>query len=280
MEKEVWKTYPEFDFIQVSNLGRVRTLDRVVSNGKGIYVKKGRILKQRRNRYGYLLVHFSVNGKQVNRSVHRLVAQTFIPNPDNFPEVNHKDNDRTNNCVDNLEWCTGEYNTAYREKYGKALNRPVYAINLTTWETQRFESQCEAGRQLGVYQANIRSVIAGKLKQTGGYWFTEDNGDDFKIDKDKLRKIKVITPFRCGIYAINLKTLEVLRFESQSEASRVLEVDVGSLNKVIKGKLNQTKGYWFTYADESAVESTRRKFGDEVADKVEALMSERELQPA
>lgn len=199
MKNEVWKMYPEFSFIQVSTIGRVRTLDRVVTRGKGMYVVKGRILKQRRDKDGYLKVHFGVNGKQIDMKVHRMVAETFILNPDNLPQVNHKDCDRANDNVDNLEWCDGSYNFQYREKYGKALSSPVYAINLNT--------------------------------------------------------------------------LEVSRFESQSEASRELGVSLGHLNDVLKGRRKTAKGYWFVNAGNHAVEYTRNKFGYEVADKVEKLIS-------
>ena len=204
--EEIWKTYPEFDFIEGSNLGNIRTIDRYVTYKNGVrHFYKGNLLPQYRNNSGYLYVHFVVNGKNVNKLVHRLIAQTFIPNPDNLSEVNHRDNDPLNNNVSNLEWCTHEYNIAYREKHGisakeytKVLNRPVYAVNL--------------------------------------------------------------------------KTLEVLRFESQSEASRELEANLGHINSVIKGKCQQAGGYWFTHADENAIENARSKFGDEVANRVAKLM--------
>lgn len=186
MENEVWKPLPEVSFVEISSLGDVRTLDRVVSNGKGMYVIKGRILKQRRNRDGYLYVHFKVNGKQVIRSVHRLVAQAFIPNPDNLPEVNHKDNNPLNNNVSNLDWCTPEYNIAYREKYGKAQSFPVYAVNLKTWETQRFESQHEASRELGIEPSHINDVLKSRRKTAGGYWFVNDDDNAIKAAKSKF----------------------------------------------------------------------------------------------
>ena len=105
-QQEVWKTYPEFDFIEVSNLGDVRTKDRIVTdrNGKKYHIK-GRVLKQQLDKYGYLVVHIRENGKSFYRKVHRMVLVTFCPNPDNLPEVNHIDCDRTNNRLDNLEWC-------------------------------------------------------------------------------------------------------------------------------------------------------------------------------
>ena len=102
-EEAVWRPYPEFPFIEANQFGEIRTIDRWVTckNGRKLFVK-GHVLKQWKNNKGYLLVHFSVNGKDVARLVHRIIAACFLPNPDNFPEVNHKDNDRTNNVVSNL----------------------------------------------------------------------------------------------------------------------------------------------------------------------------------
>lgn len=114
-EKEVWKTYPDYPFVEASNLGRVRTKDRTVIRKNGIKCfVKGRTLKQQRDHQGYMYVQFKVNSKQIHLFVHRAVATSFLPNPDNLPEVNHKDNDPTNNATSNLEWCTHEKNMAYK----------------------------------------------------------------------------------------------------------------------------------------------------------------------
>jgi len=176
----IWKALPGVPGVEVSQLGNVRTLDRVVSSEKMTCFKKGLILKQHEDIGGYLKIGFRVNGKWVNKSVHRLVAQAFIPNPNNLPQVNHKDGDRTNNNFSNLEWCTASYNNQYREKYGisntESQGHPVFAINLDTMEVSRFRSQGEASQTLGVYQANISKVIKGKRNQTGGYWFINDDG--------------------------------------------------------------------------------------------------------
>jgi len=349
-ELENWKMHPDFSFIEVSNLGRVRTLDRVVSNGRGTYVRKGRILKQRDNGHGYLYVMFGKDGKAVNKSVHRLVAKTFLPNPNNLPQINHKDCNPSNNYASNLEWCTGEYNMQYKEKYGKsaaeALGCPVYAINLETQEKLWFESQMKAGRELGInfrnicdvlkgrqktakgfwftedgdrateitrselrnlvarketgrplYAVNlitskvlwfpsqmeasqalgigttsINQIIKGRYQQAGGYWFVEDSGDGAEINNQKLHEIKTNMRFRGSVYAINVKTLEILKFSSQTEAGRALGIDQQNISRVARGQRKQTKGFWFTYANGSAVEATRVKFGDDVATKVEALM--------
>lgn len=192
-DNEVWKPYPEFDFIEGSSLCRVRTLDRVVSNGRGMYVVKGRILKKQPVSHGYLQVAFSSNGKTVHRKVHRIIASCFLPNPNNFPEVNHKNNDRTDNRVDNLEFCTHEYNIEYKEKYGVSSKEcvpksPIYVINLTTLEVYWFPSQREASRSLGVNLGNLSSVIKCQRNQAGGYWFTKSGEDTVENARAKFGK--------------------------------------------------------------------------------------------
>lgn len=179
MKNEVWKTYPEFTLIEGSTWGRVRTLDRMVptSKGNGKRLVRGRILKQCYNRYGYLYVTFSINGEKVSRRVNRIIASCFLLNPDHLPQVNHKDCDRTNNCVDNLEWCDSSYNAKYREERGKALGIPLFAINLNTLEVLRFKSRSEASRVLGVNDGSISMVIKDKRKTAGNYWFTNANNN-------------------------------------------------------------------------------------------------------
>ena len=110
-QQEIWKPYPKYPWIEASNLGRVRTIDRVITriNGRKQFVK-GRVLKQRYDRYSYLYVRININGKRICLKAHRIIAICFIPNPDNLPQVNHIDCNRSNNVVSNLEWCTIQYN--------------------------------------------------------------------------------------------------------------------------------------------------------------------------
>lgn len=179
-EKEIWKSHPDIEKIEVSSFGRVRSV-------------KGHYYKSRPNRNGYLQASFSMNGKFITKYVHRLVAQTFIANPENFPEVNHKDGNRANNNASNLEWCSRSYNMKYREKYGvsqtEAAGHPLFAINLDTLEVSHFRSQSEAGRVLGIKQSSINAVISGRLKQNGGYWFLSDDGHAVDIVKSNLHDV-------------------------------------------------------------------------------------------
>lgn len=193
-KNEIWKVYPWFPFIEASNLGRIRTKDRFVPNGKNSKrLVKGRVLKQRLYPCGYMYVQFSLNGKHFCLRVHRIVATCFIPNPLGLPEVNHKDNDPTNNAVSNLEWCTRQYNEDYKKNFGtsqaqvqgRVLGHSVIAVNLETFEVFWFKSQHEAGRQLEVWQESISAVVKGKQDKTHGWWFC--NADENAVEKARSK---------------------------------------------------------------------------------------------
>ena len=191
-QQAVWKPYPDYPFVEANQFGEIRTKDRVVtrSDGRKQFVK-GHILKQHLNRSGYLFVYFSINGKQVNLLSHRVIATCFIPNPDNLPEVNHIDCDRTNNRLENLEWCTRQENISYRDKLDHFVNnnpgRPIFAVDLETGRVFWFKSQCEASLRLGVCQGDIWKVLKGKRIQAGGYLFVENERE---ITEDKIQEVK------------------------------------------------------------------------------------------
>lgn len=274
-KEEVWKQYPDYSFIEASNLGRIRTKDRYVplKNGSKRLVK-GHVLKQCLQTNGYMYVTFSANGKTVTLRVHRVIATSFLPNPLGLPEINHIDCDPTNNKLDNLEWCTSQYNSAYRDKLGhtakhNAPKKSVFAVNTETGEVFWFESQHEAARQLDIDMRRINKVVNDKAKTAGGYWFTENESE---ITDEKIKEIRAGMHFFGGVISVDSDNFEVLWFESQSEAARQLGVDVGNINAVLKGKRKKTGGCWFCYADENTVKKVRKIFGDKVAKKVEELM--------
>lgn len=109
--EEIWKDIIGYEGLyQVSSLGRVRSLDKYDSMNR---FYEGRILKLFADRLGYLSVVLYSNSKRKHYLVHRLVAEAFIHNPDNLPQVNHKDENPSNDNVENLEWCDGKYNVNY-----------------------------------------------------------------------------------------------------------------------------------------------------------------------
>lgn len=125
---------------------------------------KNKFLQGSRNCIGYRQV--TLLGKSF--LVHRLVATAFLPNPNNYPQVNHKDEDKQNNCVDNLEWCTGEYNINYgtrNSRIAEKNSKPVRCI-----ETEIiYPSAVEARRQTGIRSDDIRAVCRHRLHTAGGY---------------------------------------------------------------------------------------------------------------
>lgn len=193
--EEIWRWITGYeDIYQVSNLGRVRSVDRFVYcevSPNKLQHLFGKILKQGFNHKGYPIVYLSKNGKQKTITVHRLVALTFIENPLNLPQVNHKDGIKTNNHVGNLEWCTNSYNQqhaydiglqpSYEESNGRGRPaRPVAMLDLDTRCILRtFNTLANAGRETGINQYNIRSVCMGLRNHAGGYgWKFIDKGDD------------------------------------------------------------------------------------------------------
>ena len=120
LNEEVWKDVKGYEGIyKVSNFGRVKSLDREVApNNRVPYWRKGKICKQSKSNLGYMTVGFTVNNVKVNKYVHRLVAEAFITNVNNYPQVNHIDCDKTNNRINNLEWCTNSQNQIHASKNG------------------------------------------------------------------------------------------------------------------------------------------------------------------
>lgn len=113
LPNEMWKDIKGYEKLyQISNLGRVKSLPKFYQGEK--------ILKSRKDRYGYLYVGVIKNKIKKYLKIHRLVAEAFILNPNNYPAVNHKDENKLNNKIKNLEWCTAEYNNTYNDRAKKA----------------------------------------------------------------------------------------------------------------------------------------------------------------
>ena len=123
MIEEIWRPIEGYEGLyEVSNTGIVRSLDRYDSNN---HFLKGRILKLCADKDGYLNVGLCLGNKEKKYKVHRLVAQAFIPNPDNLPQVNHKDEVKTNNRVENLEMCNAKYNSNYGSRKDRVRDTKI-----------------------------------------------------------------------------------------------------------------------------------------------------------
>lgn len=175
MEKinEEWRPVVGYEgWYEVSNYGRVRSLDRYVNAKNGsAELKKGVLLEQRDNGKGYLRVTLSKNGKVKQPRVHRLVAEAFIPNPDNLPEVNHKNFDKSDNRVENLNWCSHIQNIRYGdtvERMIKSRFKPIDML-LNGVVVNHFNSSEEAAFFIKTTAASIRAAI-NKGKGFGYQW--------------------------------------------------------------------------------------------------------------
>ena len=168
-ESEIWKDVVGYEGLyKVSNKGKVFSVERISLQGRKI---GGQSLKPARSKYGYLWVILCKNGKTKAKYIHRLVAQAFIPNPNNFPQVNHIDEVKDNNNVKNLEWCTSKYNANHgtrNERSAKTQSKKVKAINVETGEVITFNSAKEAGGE-GYGKGEVSKACRGiyKSRRTG-----------------------------------------------------------------------------------------------------------------
>ena len=178
--KEVWKDIQGYEGkYQVSNLGNVKSVNYHRT-------KKERILTPHKIS-GYLIVKLYKNGIQKNFLIHRLVSQAFIENPENLPEVNHIDENKLNNRVDNLEFCDRKYNNNYgshnergleTKKLRKCKNAEIPVLQFTKDGkfVNEYKSISEAARCTGINQGNIVSCLKGRLLTAGGFvWKYKNN---------------------------------------------------------------------------------------------------------
>ena len=166
--KEVWKNVVGFEgFYIVSNLGNVKSVDRLVNAKNGSKrLEEGKEMTKMVEPSGYLWVSLRKNGKRYTKLVHRLVAEAFLPNPNNLPIVNHKDENKANPIVDNLEWCTQQYNTVYNNVQDRKrkinITCPVIQYDIHLNELRRWNSITEAAKYLGTSGVNISYCCKGK----------------------------------------------------------------------------------------------------------------------
>lgn len=180
---EIWKDIVEYEGLyQVSNFGRVRSLDRYVNHYRGgKKIVKSKILEQDcSGNSGYKRVQLCKDGKQKHFSVHRLVAIAFLPNPDHLPFVNHKDENKANNHVDNLEWCTHEYNDNYGTRnirMSETKKKPIIQYDKQGNFIREWKSATDACIELKICKSSIYGVCAGRKKSAGGYkWQFKTDG--------------------------------------------------------------------------------------------------------
>jgi len=191
--EEIWKDVEGYDgCYQVSNYGKVKSIDRYVEYTDGrVRFYKGKILKTRKNKDGYLCVKLSKNGITYNTFLHRLIATAFIPNANSLPIINHKDENPSNNNISNLEWCTYKYNNEYNGLKERQLSTFKKKLDLGEYNSLCFkrrkiaqldyayrlikiwESSMDIERSIGIKSGNISLCLHKKRNRMG----KDENGN-------------------------------------------------------------------------------------------------------
>lgn len=177
---EIWRDIKGYENYQVSSLGRVKSIRRTVKSKNGYRTVKERILKPRKNRYGYLQLSLCKENKRKTMLVHRIVCDAFIDNPLNLPQINHRNEDKTDNRVENLEYCDASYNNNFgtrNERAGIAISKAKKGVFNTKHskavkclETGKiYPSLSEVHRQFGFSAGHICNCCNGKRNTCCGF---------------------------------------------------------------------------------------------------------------
>lgn len=198
--QEIWKDIKGYeDKYQISNLGNIKTIKEWAGNKySSKYKKCNKLIKPIKDSGGYYCVFLWKNSKGKTHRIHRLVAETFIPNPEKLPCINHKDGNKQNNCINNLEWCTYKYNSNEAIRLG--LSNPIEGKNLKRWngkfgkehnkskkirqinkETNKtiaiFDSINDAYRKTGISPSNISTCCRKQINfKNGKSWICRTAG--------------------------------------------------------------------------------------------------------
>ena len=261
LDSEEWKDIVGYEGkYQVSNLGRVRSLNWRRWRTIGI-ITPTQLPK------GYLNLHLSLNGIRKCKYVHRLVAQAFIPNPNNLPQVNHKDEDKTNNRVENLEWCDGFYNQNYgtiRDRVRKTkLERGTHcaekAVSQYTMDGKFIQSFVSIKEAISITKiTQISKVINGKSKTAGGYiWRLKDRElGVIDFDKYSLHRAKSVRQY-------SLSGFFIQEHRCISELCKIKGWHRMAIIKCAQGKSRTSYGYLWCYANDTQriaeIENLRKK---------------------
>lgn len=238
--QEIWKDISDYKgYYQVSNFGNVKSMERIVerkNNGTGNLPLKSRILSPTTYPKGYKKVTLRKNNISKSFFIHRLVAEAFIPNPNNYPYVNHKDENPSNNHSDNLEWCTNEYNMSYGtlgHRISLAKSKQVFQFDLSGNLLNVFYGVNEASRITNISSSSITNCCNETSKSAGGFLWSFSQ----KMKLPKYKQIKIIKKYDKNY--ILIKT-----YQSMREAEKEEKICAQTFNKYANKGVMYKGFYW------------------------------------
>lgn len=244
--EEIWKDITGFEGrYQVSNMGRVRSLDRLIET-EHPYIRKGEMLNPSMNKgRGYLRVSFSDGHRNYTHyEVHRLVALHFVPGYKEGLVVNHKNEIKTDNRAENLEWCTYQYNLNYSDVVAWK-RKPVYQYDLDGNFIAEHKCCADVERMMGVYQGAMAHVMyESKTMLWKGYRWS------FK-PKTKEEWQHIIKTFKARdkqVVQLDDNGTEIARYNTMSEAADRMGVSITAISACCRGKTIHVRGYRWSYA--------------------------------
>lgn len=260
---EEWRPVVGFvGYYEVSNQGNVRSVSRVVrgQSKQGGYHQMGKVVAKYKDVNGYFCAHLCRDGISINKKIHRMVAEAFIPNPDNLPVINHKDEVKTNNRVENLEWCTQQYNVTYGnaiQKCQDATRKPIYQLDKNTTEIVKIWKWVgDITKELGYRKNRVVGWCQRYAEAEGYIWcYAEDYKEGYKSGKS----IKTTRFAPRALYKIDPSTLKILDEYKSSEELRAGGYETTMVYDVCEGKTRKHKGYYWCYVDDYNPDSYQPK---------------------